>query len=189
MSLHGRAAYPIPPPSRPRIFGWLLHDKISNSSQLRPWPYFIFVIFWSFNLPPQNKKNTPLIHSTPAVHPLHHPSYCCLRLLVDCCVLQPNGGHLRPRTHLPLYFLMHPNLAAQPREPATARANPLPGACNRLVGSCGTMIWGHDRCCHGDLGQSRWGWEAAAHLVFLFCVVCCVCVRSLHLSIFWVCIW
>jgi hypothetical protein len=27
MTLHGRAAYPIPPPSRPRVFGWLLREK------------------------------------------------------------------------------------------------------------------------------------------------------------------
>jgi hypothetical protein len=27
MSLHGCAAYPIPPPSRPRVFGWLSHEK------------------------------------------------------------------------------------------------------------------------------------------------------------------
>ncbi len=69
------------------------------------------------------------------------------------------------------------NSASQPREPAAARANPPPGACNRLMGSRGTMIWGHGRCCHGDIGQSRWGREAAAHLVCVCCVVCCVCVR------------
>jgi hypothetical protein len=88
-SLHSRAAYPIPPLSCPRVLGWLLCDKISNGGHLRPSAYFIFVIFSLFNLPPQNKKNTRPIHSTPAVHPLHHPSYCCRGLLVDCCVLGP----------------------------------------------------------------------------------------------------
>ncbi len=38
------------------------------------------------------------------------------------------------------------------------------------------MIWGHGRCCHEDIGQSHCR-EAAAHLVFVCCVVCCVCVR------------
>ena len=23
------------------------------------------------------------------MHPLHHPSYCCRRLTVDCCILGP----------------------------------------------------------------------------------------------------
>jgi hypothetical protein len=32
-------------------------------------------------------KNTPPIHSTPAAHPLHHPSYRCHQLMVDCCIL------------------------------------------------------------------------------------------------------
>jgi len=34
MSLHGCAAYPIPPPSCPRVFGWLLREKISNGGHL-----------------------------------------------------------------------------------------------------------------------------------------------------------
>jgi hypothetical protein len=34
MSLHGRAAYPIPPLSCSRVFGWLLHVKISNDGHL-----------------------------------------------------------------------------------------------------------------------------------------------------------
>jgi hypothetical protein len=141
----------------PMCFWLVVAFKISNSGHLRPLLYFIYVIFLSFNLLPQNKKNIPHMHSIPAVHPLHHPSYCCCQLLVDCCVLQPNSGNLRLRTHPPLYFLMHLNLASQPREPTVVRANPPPGACNRLVGSRGTMIWGHGRCCHGNIGQSRWG--------------------------------
>ncbi len=40
-------------------------------------------------MPPRNKKNTPPIHSNPAAHPLHHLSYRCRRLSVDCCVLGP----------------------------------------------------------------------------------------------------
>ncbi len=60
-SSHGCAAYPIPPPSRPRVFGWLLCDKISNGGHLRPSSHLIFVILRAFNLPPRNKKNTPPI--------------------------------------------------------------------------------------------------------------------------------
>jgi hypothetical protein len=112
---------------------------------------------YSIQFATRNRKNTLPIHSTLAAHPVHHPSYCCHQLLVDCCVLQPNGCHLRPRTHPLLYFLMHLHSASQPREPAAARANPSPGACNRLMGSRSNMIWGHGRCCHGDIGKSRWG--------------------------------
>ena len=92
-------------------------------------PSKAFVVFYfcnffsSFNSPPQ-KKNTPPLHSTPATHTLHHPSYRCHQLSVDCCVLGPNGGHLRPRTRPPLLFSMHLRSSAQPREPAAARANP-----------------------------------------------------------------
>jgi hypothetical protein len=138
--LHGLSH---PPSVMPACFWLVVVCKISNGGHLRPLLHYIFEIFSSFNSPPRNKKNTPLIHFSPAVHPLHHPSYCCCQLLIDCCVLQPNGGHLRPRTRPPLYFLIHLCLASQPRESAAARANPLPGACNRLVGSGGTMIWGH----------------------------------------------
>ncbi len=72
-------------------------------------------------------------------------------------VLWRSSSHLRLRIRPPLYFLMHLNLASQPREPAAARANPPPGACNRRVGSHGIMIWGHGGCLHGDIWQSRWG--------------------------------
>ncbi len=48
---------------------------------------------------------------------LRHPSHCCRQLLVDCCVVQPNGNHLRPRPRPFLNFLMHINSASQPREP------------------------------------------------------------------------
>ena len=65
-------------------------------------------------------------------------------------------SHQRPKTRPPLYFLMYLNLASQPRELAMARANPPRGTCNRLVGSRSSMIWGHGRCCHGDIGQSHW---------------------------------
>ncbi len=122
-----------------------------------------FVVFYFFNFfchsihHSEIRKTTPPIHSTPAAHPLHHPSYRWRQLSVECCVLRPNSGYLRPRTHPPLYFSMFLYLASQPREPAVARANPPPGACNRLVGSRGTMIWGHGRWCHGDKGQSCWG--------------------------------
>ncbi len=85
---HGRAAYPIPPPSRPRDFGWLLSEKILNGGHLRPLSYFIlYSNFFRHSIRrPEMRKTPPPIHSTPAAHPLHHPSYQCRRLSVDCCV-------------------------------------------------------------------------------------------------------
>ncbi len=89
-SSHGRTAYPVPPPSRPCVFGWLLHDKISNGGHRRPLSYFIFVIFFCHSIcRPEIRKTPPPIHSNPAAHPLHHPSYRCHQLLVDRCVLGP----------------------------------------------------------------------------------------------------
>jgi hypothetical protein len=129
------------PPSITPVCFWLVAAcKISNGSHLRPSSFLFLYFFLSFNLLPQSKKNTPpyTLHpgraSSPSSLPLLH------QLLVDCCVLQPNSGHLGPRPHPCLHFLMHLNSASQPREPAAARANPPPGACNRLVGSSSTMI-------------------------------------------------
>jgi hypothetical protein len=113
-----------PPFITPACFWLVVACKILNGSHLRPSLYFIFVIFFVAQFAATKSEKHPSIHSTPAAHPLHHLSYRCLQLSVDCCVLQPNGGHLRPRTCLPLYFSMHLNLASQPREPAAARANP-----------------------------------------------------------------
>ncbi len=129
-----------PPSVTPACFWLVVACKISNGGHLRPSSDFISLIFFVVQFAAPKKEKHPPIHSTPATRPLHHPSYRCRQLSVDCCVLGPNGGHLRPRTRPPHYFLMNLHLASQPREPATARANPPPGACNRLMGSSGTMI-------------------------------------------------
>jgi hypothetical protein len=64
-----------------------------------------------------------------------------------------------------------------------ARANPPPGACNRLVGSHGTMIWGHGRCCHGDMAKLL-GVGRQQLILFLCVVLCVVCVCDVfYLSI------
>ncbi len=146
--------------------------KISNGGHLRPSLYFFFDFFLSFNSPPRNKKNTPPIHSTPAAHPHHHPSYHCLQLLVDCCVLQPNGGLLRPRTHPPIYFrcifIWRPNQGKQPQQEQTHRPAPATDSWGAAAPWFGAMA---------DVAMEIWGKatgsrEAVAYLVF----VCCVCV-------------
>jgi hypothetical protein len=64
-SSHGRAAYPIPPPSRLRVFGWLLRDKISNGGHLRPSLYFYFCNFFRRSIRRPKIRKTPPPYSPP----------------------------------------------------------------------------------------------------------------------------
>jgi hypothetical protein len=142
MSLHGCVAYPIPPLSSPRVFGWLSREKIerlvkdvavlavlvavifvalvvaialpkrscmvvwpmpspsvtpacfwlvvvckiSNGGHLRPLSDFISVIFFVVQFAAPQKEKHPPRYSTLVAHALHHPSYHCCQLLVNCCV-------------------------------------------------------------------------------------------------------
>jgi hypothetical protein len=76
------------------------------------WPpkvtvYFLLDIFFASNLSPPTIGRRPPTRSNPRTPPLQqHPFYPGRQLLVDCCVLPINGGHLRPMHHFPLYFLM-----------------------------------------------------------------------------------
>ncbi len=67
---------------------------------------FLFDIFFASNLSPPTIGRCPPTHSNPRAPPLQHPFYRGRQLLVDCCVLLINGGHLRRMHHFPLYFLM-----------------------------------------------------------------------------------
>ncbi len=68
--------------------------------------YFLFEVFFALNLSPPTIGRRPPTRSNPPAPPLQHPFYRGRQLLVDCCVLPINGGHLRPMHHFPLYFLM-----------------------------------------------------------------------------------
>jgi hypothetical protein len=46
MSLHGCAAHLIPPPSRLRVFGWLLREKKTERQPSKALSYFITLIFF-----------------------------------------------------------------------------------------------------------------------------------------------
>jgi hypothetical protein len=61
-------------------------------------------------------------------------------------------------------------LVPQAKEPAALIANPPPGAFNRLMGSCGVMIWGHGGCCHGKNGAKLLG-VGGRLLILFFCAV------------------
>jgi hypothetical protein len=64
-SLHGRAAYPIPPLSHPHVFGWLLRKKISNSGHLRPFLYFVFANFFVVRFAAPKYEKTPPQYTPP----------------------------------------------------------------------------------------------------------------------------
>ncbi len=109
---------------------------------------------------------------TPHAPPLKYPFYHSCQLLVDCCLLPINGGHLRPMHHILSIFGC--GLFWCPKwEPAsTASNNQAPCACPGSIGSGGTNRRCCRGCCHGDRGQSRLrvGWR---RLILSLCV-CCV---------------
>ena len=61
--------------------------------------YFVFNIISALNLLPPTIGHRPPTPSNPRPPPLQHPFYPGRQLLVDCCVLPINGGHLRPMHH------------------------------------------------------------------------------------------
>ncbi len=81
------------------------------------------------------------------------------------------GGHLRPRPHFPLYFLMRLVLAPQTREPTAAPLNLMACALPKPIGSGSAMIWWCRWPTHGGRGlkpvESRVAW------LMLVVVYCC----------------
>ncbi len=155
--------------------------KILNGGHLRP-HRILFLYFCCCSICcPKQRNNTP--HSllpSGSSSPSSLPSPSLPPTIGDCYVLWPwpNSGHLRPRPRPSLYLLMHLKPASQPREPATTSTNLPLGTCNRLIGSCVAMIWGHGRCCHGDreiplgVGQQ----QLILMVLYVMCyMLCCVC--------------
>ena len=112
--------------------------------------YLIFV-FLSFKLLPQTMGRCPPIRSNPCAPSLKHLLYRFHRLLVGCCVMPLNCGHLRPTHHVSL-FLMCLFLAPKISEPAIASPNPATGALRGTIGIGGAIGWGHRCSTHGDRG-------------------------------------
>jgi hypothetical protein len=140
----------ITPPSLPHIFGWLLCVGSSIGGQLRP-PCIVLILFFALlYLIPQMMGRHPPTRSTPAAPPIIHPIYRGHQILIGCCVLLLDSGHLRPRPQPNLYLSMGLVLAPQSMEPGTARVHRMPRACYRLIGSRGTKIWIRGKCCHGE---------------------------------------
>ncbi len=80
-----------------------------------------------------------------------------------------NGGHLRPRPHPPLCFLMGCVSTPQTRDRGAARAHLMAGAMHGPIESGGAMIWWRRWPTHGGRGPKPLeGRAPAAH------VDCCV---------------
>jgi hypothetical protein len=161
------------------VFGWLLHVKWSFGGRLRPGYIIILFIFSSFESPPKSMRQCPPIRSSPRVTPLQHTPYRFCQLLVGCCVLPLNGGHLRPMHHIPQYFFVWFQFAPQTGEPAIAPPNPTMGALHGTIGSHSAIGWWCQKPAHGERWQSWWrvGWRQLILVVVccVLCVVCCGC--------------
>ncbi len=139
---------------------WPVADAISELIVVckmicwRPSKDKVYLIFFcSFKLLPQKMEQCPPIRSNPRAPSLQHLLYHFRQLLVGCCVLPLNGGHLWPTHHVSLFFSMCLFLAPQTGKPAIAPPNPTKGAFCRTIGICSAIGWGH--CCstHGDRGE------------------------------------
>ena len=112
--------YPL---SRPPVFGWLLCLKSLTGGHLRPRCILYFIFFCRSICRPKRWDGVPPCAPPPACLRSHIPPTASANYRVDCWLSSLISGHLRPRPHLPLYFLMRLALALQSTEPATARAH------------------------------------------------------------------
>ena len=146
----------------------------------------IFLLIFNFFVFPIATPNNWMV-SPP--NPLPPPafsitsSYQFFELLVDCWVSWLIGGHLNPRRHPSLYFLMGLALVPQTEEPPLALPNPMVCALHGTIGSGGAMsCW--RRChTHWEGGERRWrvGWQSSILIVVCCCVVLWVCERNIVL--------
>jgi hypothetical protein len=61
--------------------------------------------------------------------------------------------------------------SSQARKPVIACTNPVPDACNELMGRRGTKIWG-SHCLSMEKEGNAAGGQGSSGLFLLFCVVC-----------------
>ncbi len=96
--------------------------------------------------------------------PLKPLNYCWCQHWVDCCVASSNGGPLRPRPCLSLYFLMGLALAPHTREQAMAPPYPMACALHGPMGTRGVMSWGHRCSTHRERAKPLEGRAVATHI-------------------------
>jgi len=116
-------------------------------------------------------RQRPPTRSKPHAPPLRHPFHRGRNLLVDCCILSLNSGHLRPRPRPSLCFLMDLFLETQTGKPAIAPPNPTTGALRGTIGIGGAIGWGHRCTTHGDRGAKLLEGRAPVKLFLVFLVV------------------
>ena len=104
-----------------------------NGGHLRP-PCIFLLICPSFKSSPKTMGRRPPIHDSNP-HTSHHqvPPHHCRRLLVGCCELLLNGGHLRPIHHVHLYFFYVALFLPPNRRTSRRAAKP----------SHGRLVWDH----------------------------------------------
>ncbi len=102
-------------------------------------------------------------HSRPGDPPLKPLNYRWRHHWVDCCVASSNGGHLRPRPCLSLYFLMGLAMTPHTREQFMEPPYPMVCALHGPMGSRGVMSWGHRCSTHRERAKPLEGRAAAAH--------------------------
>ena len=100
---------------------------------------------------------------------LPYPPHLKCQLLVSCCLLLLNGGHLRPR---PVVEFVGPN-----KGPTAARASLMQCAGYGPIWSRGrsrrTKLWGHGACSHRERGQIRWGVGRLQIKLVVVCFMLC----------------
>ncbi len=112
---------------------------------------------------PKTMGQCPTTRSWPGDPPLIPLNYCWRQHWVDCCIASSNGGPLRPRPRLSLYFLMGLALTPHTREQAMAPPYPIACALHGPMGSRGVMSWGHRCSTHREWAKPLEGGAAATH--------------------------
>ena len=146
--------------------------QISIGGRIRPQRIFVFLFFQ------RSAKRlysvTPTL-SVQVTRPPEHPPHRDLGLLVGCCIVCSNGGHLKAETPPLSLFFKGLRFGTPNKNPTMVRAQPTPRALYGPIGSSGAKIWVHGGCCHGERGPKPLkGRPAADHVgCCVFCVLCC----------------
>jgi hypothetical protein len=146
--------------------------KIIDRRPFKAVVYLILISFSLLNLTPQRWDGVPPGAPCPARLCSNTPPTASADYRVDCCLTRSIGGHLRPRPHLSLYFLMGCVSTPQTRVPTAAPSNPMACALYGPIGSSGAISWWCRWPTMEGEGQSRW-WVEWRRSCWLLCVLLC----------------
>jgi hypothetical protein len=164
-----RAMYPR---SRLRVF---VGCYVSNIHR-RPYGHNVFLYFYFFQRSvhrPKRRYDVTPTRSVQVARPPKYPPHRDLGLLVGCCIVCSNGGHLKAETPPLSLFFEGLRFGTPNKNPTMVRAQPTPRALYGPIGSSGAKIWDHGGCCHGERGPKPLKGRAAADHVgcCVFCVL------------------